>query len=87
MPPVIIEGTDKLIANITTFATAHNPAVIDCMQLKRVDFSAAGQLLTGLAPLMAKGINLEFHNVNHLVAALFAVMGLKDIVHIHLRRS
>ena len=57
------------------------------MPLKRVDFGAAGQLLTGLAPLAAKGINLEFHNVNHLVAALFSIMGLKDIVEILPRKT
>lgn len=87
MPPVIMEGTDKLIKRIAVYVAANNPAIIDCTQLKRVDFGAAGQLLTGLAPLAAKGANIELHNVNHLVAALFTVMGLKDIVRIVLRKS
>ena len=87
MPPVIAEGVERLVAGITVYAADHNPTVVDCLPLKRVDFGAAGQLLTGLAPLAAKGINLEFHNVNHLVAALFSVMGLKDIVEILPRKS
>ena len=87
MPAVIAEGVERLVAGITVYANDHNPAVVDCLPLKRVDFGAAGQLLTGLAPLAAKGISLEFHNVNHLVAALFSVMGLKDIVEILPRKS
>ncbi|MBV8635145.1 MAG: hypothetical protein JO002_11680 [Burkholderiaceae bacterium] len=87
MPPVVADGVERLVSAITVYANDHNPAVVDCISLKRVDFGAAGQLLTGLAPLAAKGINLEFHNVNHLVAALFSVMGLKDIVEILPRKS
>jgi ABC-type transporter Mla MlaB component len=86
MPVTVVEGTDKLIANINAFSANHNPAIIDCSQLQRVDFGAAGQLLTGLAPLTATGATLEFQNVNHLIAALFSVMGLKDIVQISLRK-
>lgn len=86
MPVTIVDGTDKLIASINAYASNHNPAIIDCSQLQRVDFGAAGQLLTGLAPLTATGATLEFQNVNHLVAALFTVMGLKDIVHVSLRK-
>ncbi len=87
MPPVIAEGTDKLIAGIAAYAEKNSPAIIDCMQLKRVNFTAAGELLTGLAPLAAKGADIELHNVNHLVAALFNVMGLKDIVRVVPRKS
>jgi ABC-type transporter Mla MlaB component len=87
MPPLIRDGVDKLIANIGAYVVDNNPAIIDCTQLMRVDFGAAGQLLTGLAPLAAKGANIEFHNVNHLVAALFTVMGLKDIVRVVPRKS
>jgi anti-anti-sigma regulatory factor len=87
MPTVVSDGTNKLIARIAAYAQGHHPAVIDCAQLQRVNFAAAGQLLTGLGPLAAQGANIEFHNVNHLVAALFTVMGLKDIVRIVLRKS
>jgi anti-anti-sigma regulatory factor len=84
--PAVIEGkTDQLVAAITTFAADHNPIVLDCSRLNRVDFSAAGQLLSSLAPLGA-GKTIEFINVNHLVTALFNVMGLKDIARISPRK-
>lgn len=86
MPPVIEGRTEKLIGSIAAFAAEHQPAVIDCSRLKRVDFSAAGQLLSGLAPLSASGKSIELHEVNHLVAALFLVLGLNDIVRILPRR-
>jgi len=88
--PAVVAGAadvDKLLARITTYAVQHNPVVIDCLQLQRVNFSAAGQLLTGLSALAAQDIKVEFHNINHLVAALFAVMGLKDVVRVVLRKS
>jgi anti-anti-sigma regulatory factor len=79
--PAVIEGkTDQLVAAITAFAADHHPTVLDCSRLNRVDFGAAGQLLSSLAPLSGKGV--EFINVNHLVTALFNVMGLKDIARI-----
>jgi ABC-type transporter Mla MlaB component len=87
MPTVIVEGVDKLVNSVAAFAENHNPAIVDCSQLNRVDFGAAGQLLTGLAPLAGKGMNIELHNVNHLVGALFTVMGLKDIVRVVLRKT
>ena len=84
--PAVIEGkTDQLLAAITTFAADHNAIVLDCARLNRVDFSAAGQMLSGLAPLGA-GKTIEFSNVNYLVTALFNVMGLKDIARISPRK-
>lgn len=82
MPSVIEGRTEQLIGAIAAFSAEHQPAMIDCSRLKRVDFSAAGQLLSGLAPLSASGRSIELHEVNHLVAALFLVLGLNDIVRI-----
>jgi len=88
MMPTVIEGrSEKLILAIAAYAAQHKPAIIDCSQLMRVDFTAAGQLLTGLAPFTSQGAVIELHNVNHLVAALFNVMGLKDILRILPRKS
>jgi anti-anti-sigma regulatory factor len=83
MMPAVIEGrTDQLILSIVKYAANRNPAILDCSDLTRVDFGAAGQLLTGLTPLVVRGAVFELHNVNHLVAALFNVMGLKDLLRI-----
>jgi hypothetical protein len=49
MMPTLVDSKTNLIDAITQFAKLHNPAIIDCSQLARVDFSAASQLLSGLA--------------------------------------
>jgi ABC-type transporter Mla MlaB component len=87
MPSVIEGNTDQLIHTLITYAESHQPAIVDCSRLKRVDFGAAGHLLTGLAPLAAKGMQVELHNVNYLVIALFNVIGLRDLVHIFPRKA
>lgn len=84
--PLLIEGdTHQLIGTITAFAAQHDPAILDCSQLARVDFSAAGQLLNGLALLTGKTV--ELHNVNHLVAALLHVLGMQHIARILPRKN
>jgi ABC-type transporter Mla MlaB component len=82
MPRVIEGKTDDLVKTIAAYAKDHKSAVIDCTRLVRVDFGAAGQLLTGLAPLVADSTQIELHNVNHLVLALFRIIGLSDLVRI-----
>ncbi|HEY0847710.1 MAG TPA: STAS domain-containing protein [Noviherbaspirillum sp.] len=86
--PALIEGRiDNLIVSIAAYSDEHNPAIIDCSRLVRVDFNAAGRLLTGLAPFCGIGKTIEFHHVNHLVAELFNVIGLKDLVRIVPRKN
>lgn len=86
--PVVVEGRiDNLILAIVAYSDEHDPAIIDCSLLERVDFNAAGRLLTGLAPFCGNGRTIEFHQVNHLVAELFKVIGLNDIVRILPRKS
>lgn len=87
MPPVVEGRADQLVLAIAAFAASHKPAILDCSRLIRVDFGAAGQLLTGLAPFTARGAMIELHNVNHLVIALFHAIGLQDIVRILPRKS
>ncbi len=85
--PILVDGKSDLINKITLFAGLHNPAIIDCKHLARVDFSAAGQLLSCLAPLVANDRVIELHNVNQLVTALFNVMGLREIARITPRKE
>jgi ABC-type transporter Mla MlaB component len=85
--PTVIEGKiDQLVSAISTFASEHNPAVLDCSRLNRVDFTSAGELTSHLAPLCGEGKAIEFHNVNHLVYVLFGVMGLKEFVSVFPRK-
>ncbi|MBI3231337.1 MAG: STAS domain-containing protein [Burkholderiales bacterium] len=82
MPPVISGSLEKLMADVRDYAAQYNPVLIDCSRLTRVEFSAAGQLMNGLAPLATGGKVIEFQGVNHLVAALFQVIGLNSIAKI-----
>ncbi|RZI43438.1 hypothetical protein EGT07_06560 [Herbaspirillum sp. HC18] len=87
MPAVVDGRIDNLIVSIAAYSDEHNPAIIDCSQTRRVDFNAAGRLLTGLSPFCSVGKTIEFHHVNHLIVELFNVIGLKDIVRIIPRKN
>lgn len=80
MPPVLEGQIAPLMMALAAHVNQHEPALIDCSRLNRVDFNAAGQLLSGLAPLA--GRTVELHSVSHLVAILLDVVGLKDLVRI-----
>ncbi|SFH83629.1 hypothetical protein SAMN04515618_10439 [Collimonas sp. OK307] len=86
--PILIEGrTDELLTKIQTHANAYSPAIMDCSRLVRVDFSAAGELLNGLSMLASNGNAIEFHSVNHLVTALFKVVGIQEVVRVVPRKN
>lgn len=87
MPRLVEGNVDDLLAAIAHYADEHQPAILDCNRLNRVDFAAGGRLLTGLGTLCSGGKSLEFHHVNHLVAELFNVIGLKDIARIVPRKN
>ncbi len=81
--PVVVHGSiETLLNSIGEYASQYNPVVIDCSRLIRVDFTSAGQLMSGLSPLTKDGRRIEFQDVNHLVAALLTVMGLNRIAKI-----
>jgi len=84
MMPKVVEGkTEFLISNIAMQAEQHNPLILDCTRLERVEFGASAQLLNGLAPIASKaGMNIRFEGVNYLVMMLFNAMGLKNIASI-----
>lgn len=87
MPAVIDTCTDTLLQNITAYMHSHNPAILDCARLNRMDFNAAGRLFGSLTPLVDNGKNIELHNVNHFIIALCAVLGVKEQLHIQPRKS
>jgi ABC-type transporter Mla MlaB component len=86
MPAVVDNRSDQLLAAINGHASMHDPLVLDCSRLDRVDFSAAGQLMMGLAPLARNGKTIEMHNVSRLVIALFSMIGMTDIARVLPRR-
>nr|WP_249222963.1 STAS domain-containing protein [Noviherbaspirillum sp. L7-7A] len=86
MPAAVDGRTEPLLAAIAQHADLHDPLVLDCARLDRVDFSAAGQLMMGLAPLARNGRTIEMHHVSRLVLALFSMIGLTDIVRVSPRK-
>jgi ABC-type transporter Mla MlaB component len=52
--------------------------VVNCSQLVRVDFSAAGSILNWVAMRQADGYVVEFREVHRLVAAFFSVIGINE---------
>lgn len=69
------------------YAADRAEVVIDCSRLRRVDFVAAGELLNEVVGLRTGGKYLVFKDLNHIVAALLAVMGIPELAEIRLRRQ
>ena len=75
------------IATLRAHAERQAHVLIDCRGLRRLDFTAAGQLLNAVAGLRAAGRTVQFDAPNHLVAALLAVMGLHELATVTPRRG
>ena len=54
----------------------HDPVLIDCSGLTRMDFISAGALLNVLTTAKRAGKQIVLRHPNHLVAELFCVVGL-----------
>jgi anti-anti-sigma regulatory factor len=65
--------------DLSAYAGVHDPVIIDCVALKRIDFISAGALLNVLTTVRRNGKQIVFRHPNHLVAELFGVVGLKTV--------
>ncbi len=82
-----LEGrAGEALAALRAYSADRAETIIDCRQLRRLDFTAAGELLNEVVALRTGGKYLVFKDLNHLVAALLAVMGIPDLAEIRLRR-
>jgi anti-anti-sigma regulatory factor len=68
--------------DLPAFAEAHDPVIIDCSAVTRVDFISAGALLNVLSIVRRSGKQIVFRYPNHLVAELFGVVGLRPVAEI-----
>ncbi|WP_280187573.1 STAS domain-containing protein [Delftia sp. PS-11] len=59
-------------------ASLGEPVVIDCSQLVRMDFTAAGSLLNWAAHMQSLGHVLQFSQLHQLVAVFFNVIGIQE---------
>ena len=65
--------------DLAAYAELHDPVIIDCAELTRIDFVSAGVLLNVLTSVRGSGKQIVFRHPNHLVVELFRVVGLKAI--------
>ena len=65
--------------DLPTYAEVHDPVVIDCAAVSRMDFISAGALLNVLTVIRRAGKQIVFQHPNHLVAGLFNVVGLAAV--------
>ena len=93
LPPDTISLAGELLGRseadlqrLTAFATNHERIVIDCSRLVRVDFTAAGLVLNWAVGMRGARKDIEFVQVGQLVAALFVVMGLHEVVPVTRRK-
>jgi anti-anti-sigma regulatory factor len=78
--------SQEALASLRGYAADRAEVVVDCRSLRRLDFAAAGELLNEVVALRTGGKYLVFKDLNHLVAALLAVMGIPDLAEMRLRR-
>jgi ABC-type transporter Mla MlaB component len=79
MLPGLVEGdSSALLAAIDDYASRYDPVLLDCSRLARIDYAAAGALAAQLRKIAAGGRRIELRDVNHLVAALFRLLGVAD---------
>jgi anti-anti-sigma regulatory factor len=82
-----IEGrAQATLSALRSYAADRAEIHVDCRALRRLDFVAAGELLNEVVALRTGGKYLVFKDLNQLVAALLAVMGIPDLAEVRLRR-
>lgn len=79
LPATVTGHPHILLDQVDLYVSQYDPAVLDCSHMVRVDYEAAGLLLNRLRPLAAEH-RIELRDMNHLVAALFRLVGYADVV-------
>lgn len=80
----VLRGDIKALrfSDLLTHSELHDSILIDCSDLVRMDFISAGALLNVLTTIRKTGKQIVFRHLNHLVAELFGVVGLKGVASI-----
>jgi anti-anti-sigma regulatory factor len=84
-PPAVVElsgeilgDAGEVLARLEAGMEGANRMVISCARLIRVDFTAAGSILNWVAEQQGKGCQVQFRDVNRMVAAFFNVIGITE---------
>jgi anti-anti-sigma regulatory factor len=79
MLPALLQGEEQaLLGAIAAYAGQYDPVLLDCSRLARADYTAASALQGQLRKLAADGRQIELRDLNHMVAALFKLLGFGD---------
>ncbi|MCL2875743.1 MAG: STAS domain-containing protein [Betaproteobacteria bacterium] len=78
-------SSSEVIRKLDEFASTRQTVRVDCGQLRRVDFVAAGTLFNALASLQANGKIVQLHRVNAMIGALMRVMSIDQVAQVILR--
>ena len=70
---------------LTEYGASRRDVKIDCSELRRIDFVAAGQLQNQLTTMRTLGKVIILFNVSIPVGTLFGVVGMNDVANIKLR--
>lgn len=73
-------------SRLMTAGRLEKKLVVDCMYLKRVEFSTATGMLAMVTKVRQNGATIEFRNVNYLIGALLSLLGVDAVAQIQLRR-
>jgi ABC-type transporter Mla MlaB component len=84
-PPAVVElygeilgDAAEVLAKFEKGMEGSNRMVVSCARLIRVDFSAAGSILNWVAEQQGRGCQVQFRDVNRMVAAFFNVIGISE---------
>ncbi|MFT4194078.1 MAG: STAS domain-containing protein, partial [Ottowia sp.] len=80
----LLNSADGALAQVR-IGSATTAIELNCRQLLRVDFGAAGDLLNWSMDQKGAGRPVSFRQVNRLVAAFFGVIGITDAARVVLR--
>jgi ABC-type transporter Mla MlaB component len=81
----LVGSCSEAIRKLDEFAAHRQTIVIDCNQLRRIDFVAAGTLFNALAAFQAQGKLVMLQRVNAMVGALMRVMSIDQVAQVTLR--
>jgi len=74
------------IRALKAFSAGRSDVVVDCRNLRRLEFLAVGELLNEVVNLRSAGKQVLFAEPNRLVYALMLVMGIQELAEIRKRR-
>lgn len=68
--------------DLQSYLELHDHPVLDCSNLKRLDFMSAGMLRNILEPFKKQGKEIVIRHPHHLVAELLAIVGVNNVARI-----